>query len=402
MFNVIKLLRREKNKANKDFILGLQHLISAFGATTLVPLLTGFSVPVALFSAGIGTWLFHIITKFKVPIFLGSSFAFIPVVILVLERTGSLQYAQGGIVIAGLLYVLFSAIVYRVGVEKISKVFQPHIVGTMIFIVGTTLIPTAINMVQSNLQLGLAVAGVALVIQIFGKGFLKQISLIISIGIGYIIAVFLNLVDFAPILNANWIAVPHFTTPKFDITSILIIAPVVLAVFMEHIGDITANQTVTGKNYLKDPGLHRTLLGDGVATLFAGLIGGPANTTYSENTGVLALTKNYNPHILRIAAGLAITISFIGKFAAVFATVPVAVLGGISLILFSMIAIIGAKTIYQDMAYTDPYKILVIVIMLLAGFGTQWNITELISLSSMSVAAIAGIASNALLDKIRK
>lgn len=388
--------------SSKEFILGFQHLLAMFGATTLVPLLTGFSVPVALFSAGAGTLIFHIITKYKVPIFLGSSFAFIPVVILVIERTGNLQYAQGGIVVAGLLYTLFSYIVYKIGVEKVSRIFQPHIVGTMIFIVGFTLIPTAIEMVQSHLVLGLIVAAVALCIQLFTKGFIKQTSILAAIVSGYIIGVFFDVIDFSPIVSASWLAVPNFSLPKFDLTSVLIIAPVVLAVFMEHIGDITANQTITGENYLEDPGLHRTLLGDGIASLFAGMIGGPANTTYSENTGVLALTKNYDPKILRIAAVYAILISFVGKLAALFTTIPTAVLGGISLILFGMISTIGIKTIYKDQSYRNIRKIIVIIFMLTAGFGAELNITELISLSSMSVAAIAGILSNIILEKVFK
>ena len=384
----------------KEVVLGLQHLLAMFGATTLVPLLTGFSVPVALFTAGLGTLLFHIITKFKVPIFLGSSFAFIPVIILVAQLTGSLQYAQGGIVVAGLLYVLFSFIVAKVGVAKISSIFVPHIVGTMIFIVGITLIPVAIDMAMANLPIAGLVFATAIAIQLLGVGFIKQLSIVVAISVGYFIASLVGLVDISGVVAANWIAIPSFTLPKFDLNSITIIAPVVLAVFMEHIGDITANQTITGENYLEDPGLNRTLMGDGVATLVAGLLGGPANTTYSENTGVLALTKNYNPRILRIAAIFAILISFLGKLAAVFATIPVSVLGGISLVLFGMIAMIGVKTLIQDKVWGDPIKLATIGLMLLVGLGKQWNLTEVISLSSMSVAAIVGISFNIIAPKV--
>ena len=384
----------------KEVALGLQHLLAMFGATTLVPLLTGFSVPVALFTAGLGTLLFHIITKFKVPIFLGSSFAFIPVIILVSQLTGSLQYAQGGIVVAGLLYVLFSFIVAKVGVAKISSIFVPHIVGTMIFIVGITLIPVAIDMSMANLPIAGLVFATAIAIQLLGVGFIKQLSIVVAISVGYFIASLVGLIDISGVVAANWIAIPNFTLPKFDLNSITIIAPVVLAVFMEHIGDITANQTITGENYLEDPGLNRTLMGDGIATLVAGLLGGPANTTYSENTGVLALTKNYNPRILRIAAIFAISISFLGKLAAVFATIPVAVLGGISLVLFGMIAMIGIKTLIQDKVWVDPIKLATIGLMLLVGLGKQWNLTEVISLSSMSVAAIVGISFNIIAPKV--
>lgn len=397
----INFLLREKNITSKEFILAAQHLLAMFGATTLVPLLTGLSVPVALFTAGLGTLLFHIITKYKVPIFLGSSFAFIPVVILSAQLSGSLQYAQGGIMVAGLLYLLFAIAVYFIGVEKIASIFQPHIVGTMIFIVGVTLLPVAVDMSLTNLNLALVVGILALLIQIFAKGFFKQVSIIVAIGVGYIIAIFFGGVDFSPIQNAGWLAIPNFTLPKFDLTSILIIAPVVLAVFMEHIGDITANQTITGGNYLEDPGLHRTLVGDGLATLVAGLLGGPANTTYSENTGVLALTQNYNPLILRIAAVFAIIISFSGKISAVFSTIPTAVLGGISVILFGMIASIGVKTWHKDKVYYDPYKLIVIAVMLSLAFGAKINLTDTISLSSMSVAALGGIGVNTILKLMK-
>lgn len=386
----------------KEFMLAFQHLLSAFGATTLVPLLTGFSVPVALFSAGLGTLLFHLLTKGKVPIFLGSSFAFIPVIILVTQMTGSLQYAQGGIVVAGLLYVLFSFIVSKVGVENISKIFLPHIVGTMIFIVGITLIPVAIDMASANWTIAGIVFFIALLMQLFLKGFIKQMSIIVAIFTGYIITLFATGIDLTPVAETSWILIPSFTLPKFDLPSILVIAPVVLAVFMEHIGDITANQTITGKNYLKDPGLHRTLLGDGIATVMAGLIGGPANTTYSENTGVLALTKNYNPAILRMAAIFAIIVSFVGKLSAVFATIPVFVLGGISLILFGMIAMIGVKTLIKDRAWLDAEKIVCVTLMLVVGLNTQFNITEAISLSSMSMAAIVGVGFTIFVKQIKK
>lgn len=396
------MINKVKNISLKEFTLGFQHLLAMFGATTLVPMLTGLSVPVALFAAGLGTLIFHLLTKGKVPIFLGSSFAFIPAIILVAENTGNLQYAQGGIVIAGLLYVVFSFVVYKVGVERIARIFEPHIVGTMLIIIGVTLIPTAIGMVQDYIFLGLMVSAIALAIQVFAKGFLRQTTIVLAIIVGYGMGIFLNVVDFAPILEAQWFSTPDFILPKFDLNSILVIAPVVFAVFMEHIGDITANQTITGENYLEDPGLHRTLLGDGVATLVSGMIGGPANTTYSENTGVLALTQNYNPKTLRIAAIFAIVISFAGKLAAIFATIPTAVLGGISLILFGMIASIGVKTIIKDASYNNLYKIVVIILMLFVGLSKEFLGISFLSLSGMSAAAIVGIISNTLLQKMNR
>ena len=396
------MTNKVKNISLKEFTLGFQHLLAMFGATTLVPILTGLSVPVALFAAGLGTLIFHLLTKGKVPIFLGSSFAFIPAIILVAENTGNLQYAQGGIVIAGLLYVVFSFVVYKVGVERIARIFEPHIVGTMLIIIGVTLIPTAIGMVQDYILLGLMVSAIALAIQVFAKGFLRQTTIVLAIIVGYGMGIFLNVVDFAPILEAQWFSIPDFILPKFDLNSILVIAPVVFAVFMEHIGDITANQTITGENYLEDPGLHRTLLGDGVATLVSGMIGGPANTTYSENTGVLALTQNYNPKTLRIAAIFAIVISFAGKLAAIFATIPTAVLGGISLILFGMIASIGVRTIIKDASYNNLYKIVVIILMLFVGLSKEFLGISFLSLSGMSAAAIVGIISNTLLQKMNR
>lgn len=396
------MINKIKNISLKEFTLGFQHLLAMFGATTLVPVLTGLSVPVALFAAGLGTLIFHLLTKGKVPIFLGSSFAFIPAIILVAENTGNLQYAQGGIVIAGLLYVVFSFVVYKVGVERIARIFEPHIVGTMLIIIGVTLIPTAIGMVQDYIFLGLMVSAIALAIQIFAKGFLKQTTIVLAIIAGYGMGIFLNVVDFTPILEAQWFSTPDFILPKFDLNSILIVTPVVFAVFMEHIGDITAIQTVTEENYLEDPGLHRTLLGDGVATLASGMIGGPANTTYSENTGVLALTQNYNPKTLRIAAIFAIVISFAGKLAAIFATIPTAVLGGISLILFGMITSIGVKTIIKDASYNNSYKMVVIILMLFVGLSKEFLGISFLSLSGMSAAAIVGIISNTLLQKMSR
>jgi uracil permease len=399
--NSINFLQRGKNINNKEIVLGIQHLLAAFGATTLVPLLTGFSVPVALFTAGLGTLIFHIITKFKVPIFLGSSFAFIPVVVLVTQITGSTQYAQGGIVVAGLLYVLFSLIVSKLGIDKVSSFFKPHIVGTMILIIGLTLMPVAVEMSLTNWEIAGLVFSIAIIIQILGQGFFKQMSIIVGVGIGYIVAIFVGLVDLSPLVEASWFVVPNFSLPKFDLQSIGIIAPVVFAVFMEHIGDISANQTVTGKNYLEDPGLHRTLLGDGVATIVAGLLGGPANTTYSENTGVLALTHNYNPRILRIAAVFAIIVSFVGKITAFFAGIPIFIIGGISLVLFGMISIIGLKTLIKDKSWTNPTKIITVILMLVIGLGPQWNI-GIFSLSSISAAALTGIIIDRVAFKVFK
>ena len=285
-------------------VLGLQHLIAMFGATVLVPIITGLDPSVALFSAGIGTLIFHLCTKGKVPVFLGSSFAFIPVIGAVATQYGDLRYAQGGMFVAGLVYVVVSFIIKKIGVSKIRSILPAQVVGPMIIVIGVNLIPTALDMAGVNsfiageagsgkaLIIAIITLGLALSIKRFTKGFISQLAIIIAVIVGYTLSLVLGQVDVTAIQNASFIAIPKFTLPKFDAGAIMIVVPVILAVFMEHIGDITTNGTIVGKNFIEDPGLNRTLLGDGLATMTASLIGGPANTTYGENTGVLAITKN--------------------------------------------------------------------------------------------------------------
>ena len=329
----------------KRIILAAQHLIAMFGATVLVPILTGMNSSVALVCAGIGTLIFHLCTKGKVPVFLGSSFAFIPVIISVGEIYGDLAYAQGGIMVAGMMYVLMSFIVAAIGVERVKSFFPSQVIGPMIVVIGLNLVPVAFSMASNNFMLAGVTLATALLITFFGKGFFKQLAIITAVIVGYVLSLKMGVVDMTPITSAGWFQMPAFTTPKFDIGAISIIAPVVLAVFMEHIGDITTNGTVVGKNFMEDPGLNRTLIGDGLATMVAGLLGGPANTTYGENTGVLAITKNYDPSILRITAVIAILLGTIGKVGGFLQSIPQAVMGGISLMLFSMFSLIGVRTI---------------------------------------------------------
>lgn len=393
-------------------VLGLQHLIAMFGATVLVPFLTGLDPSVALFSAGVGTLIFHFCTKWKVPVFLGSSFAFIPVIIVVKNTYGDLRYAQGGMFIAGLLYVIASLLIKKIGVNRIRKILPAQVVGPMIIVIGLNLIPTAYNMASTNFIISTTTLGVTLGITIFGRGFIKQVAILFGVIVGYIVSYFIGVVDTTAISQAAIISIPAFTLPKFDIGAILVIAPVVLAVFMEHVGDITTNGQVVGKNFIEDPGLNRTFLGDGIATMFASFIGGPANTTYGENTGVLAITKNYDPSILRITAVFAIILSFIGKFGSAIRTVPQAVMGGISLILFSMIALIGIKTIRNDNIKINFKNLLIIVVIIFLGVGgpifeSKFNITlgikltEAISFSGLSFAAIVGVVLNLILNGLR-
>lgn len=392
----------------QKLILSFQHLIAMFGATVLVPILTGFNPSVALFTAGVGTLIFHKCTEGKVPVFLGSSFAFIPIILTIKETTGSLAYAQGGMFAAGFFYVLLSFVIKKIGLKRIKRILPAHIVGPMIIVIGLSLIPTALNMAQQHYLIAGITLLTALVITIFGKGFIKQLAILIAIVVGYSISVSANLIEFAPIAEANLLNVPPFQLPKFDVGSILITIPVVLAVFMEHLGDITTNGQVVGKNFIENPGLNKTLLGDGLATMFASLVGGPANTTYGENTGVLAITKNYDPSILRLAAILAVVLGFFSKFGAILSSIPNAVMGGISLMLFSMIALIGVKTIRNEKVDFNLKNSIVIMTILIIGLGElvglniYIKLTSTVSIAGLSLAAIIGILMNIVFDVFMK
>lgn len=412
---ILSAIEKSKSRTLKEkvmrCILALQHLVAMFGATVLVPFLTGLDPSVALFTAGCGTLIFHLCTKGKVPVFLGSSFAFIPVIIAVRDAYGDLSYAQGGMFVAGLIYIIVSLIIKKVGVGKIKAILPAQVVGPMIMVIGLNLIPTAIDMASNNWTLAIITLGVTLIIKFFGRGFTKQIAILCGVAVGYIVALIMGEVQTAEIASAAVLSVPSFTLPKFDIGAIMIIAPVVLAVFMEHIGDITTNGQVVGKNFIEDPGLNRTLLGDGLATIAASLFGGPANTTYGENTGVLAVTKNYDPSILRITAVFAIGLAFIAKFGAAIRTVPQAVMGGISLMLFTMIAIVGPKTIKSEKVKFSWNNIIVMVVILFLGLGASYvetkysiilgiKITEQVAITGLSFAALVGVILNLVLTWI--
>lgn len=398
-------------------VLALQHLIAMFGSTILVPMLTGMDPSVALFTAGLGTLIFHACTKRKVPVFLGSSFAFISVINAVKAEYGDLRYAQGGMLVAGLLYVLTSFIIKKVGVDKIKRILPAHVVGPMIMVIGLNLIPTALDMASKNVILAIITLGTTLVIQRFGRGFMKQIAILVGVMVGYIISLFLGFVDTASISQATLLSIPNFTLPRFNIGAIVIIAPVVLAVFMEHIGDITTNGVVVGENFIEDPGLNRTFLGDGLATITASLLGGPASTTYGENTGVLAMTKNYDPSLLRLSAIFAIALSFISKFGAAIRTIPQPVMGGISLMLFSMITIVGAKTIKNEKVKFNAKNLIVMITIIFIGLIAPYinpmlnehfgfiiglKITKTVTISGLSFAAIVGVILNLVLNGVKK
>ena len=391
--------------------LSLQHLLAMFGSTVLVPLLTGFDPSVAIFCAGIGTLIFHFCTDWRVPVFLGSSFAFIGVINQVSDAfNGDLAYAQGGIIVAGCLYIIMSLIVKFIGVEKVKKYFPPQVTGAMIAVIGLNLIPSAVDMAMTYLPIAIITLAVAMGINQFAKGSIKQFGVIIAVFTGLALSFILKQVDITTASQASWFAIPNFRLPKFSLEAILMIAPVVLATFMELIGDITTNGTVVGQNFIENPGLNRTLLGDGLATIFAGFAGGPANTTYGENTALLAITKNYDPRVLELTAVFAIVLSCVGKFGGFLQSIPQAVMGGISIYLFSMITYVGVKSIKDSKCYEGNIKnVIIMATVLIIGLGTSYlstfagieigiPLSQTSSLTGLSLAAIVGVILNRVLN----
>ncbi|MBZ4682844.1 MAG: uracil permease [Fusobacteriaceae bacterium] len=396
------------------YLLGAQHVLAMFGATVLVPFLTGLNPAIALLTAGLGTLLFHLCTKKMVPVFLGSSFAFIGAISLVLKEDG-LGVVKGGVIAAGLVYVLMSFIISTFGVEKVKSFFPAIVTGPIIMVIGLRLSPVAISMAGysngrfdlKSLLIASIVIITMIIISVMEKSFFRLVPILISVTVGYIVAMFLGLVDFSPVLNAKWIGFSLeatkdlLTMPKFTLSGILAIAPIALVVFIEHIGDITTNGAVVGKDFFKEPGVHRTMLGDGVATMVAGLLGGPANTTYGENTGVLAVTKVYDPAILRIAAVYAIALSFIGKFGAILQTIPVPVMGGVSVILFGMIASVGVRTLVDaELDFAHSRNLIIAAVIFVFGIAID-NIViwKTVSISGLAIAALLGVVLNKVLPK---
>jgi len=408
----------KKDSAGKLALLGIQHVFAMFGATVLVPMLTGMSPAVALFCAGVGTWIFHLCTGRKVPTFLGSSFAFIAAIqgaaqicsdnaeIGTDAYLAALPYATGGIIVAGALYLVLALLVRLVGAERVRSFFPPIVTGPVVTIIGLMLAPSAINNITTqigtvNVGLNWLVAAVAIaaifVTSLFAKGLFKLVPILIGIIAGYVAAICCGMVDFTTIAQAPWLDLPPFFLPKFDMRAIGLVAPIAIVTFVEHIGDVTASSAVVGKDFIKDPGLHRTLMGDGLATMFAGLVGGPANTTYSENTGVLAATKNYNPLTLEIA----ILISFLGKFAALITSMPGPVIGGVSIVLYGMIAAVGLRTLVENQVdFTKTRNLLIAAVMLVLGLGADKAITiGGVAISGVALAAVLGIILNKILPE---
>ena len=412
----------KKDSAGKLALLGIQHVFAMFGATVLVPMLTGMSPAVALFCAGVGTWIFHLCTGRKVPTFLGSSFAFIAAIqgaaqicsdnaeIGTDAYLAALPYATGGIIVAGALYLVLALLVRLVGAERVRSFFPPIVTGPIVTIIGLMLAPSAINNITTqigtvNVGLNWLVAAVAIaaifVTSLFAKGLFKLVPILIGIIVGYVAAICCGMVDFTTVAQAPWLDLPPFFLPKFDMRAIGLVAPIAIVTFVEHIGDVTASSAVVGKDFIKDPGLHRTLMGDGLATMFAGLVGGPANTTYSENTGVLAATKNYNPLTLEIAACFAILISFLGKFAALITSMPGPVIGGVSIVLYGMIAAVGLRTLVENQVdFTKTRNLLIAAVMLVLGLGADKAITiGGVAISGVALAAVLGIILNKILPE---
>ncbi|MBQ6292689.1 MAG: uracil-xanthine permease [Lachnospiraceae bacterium] len=424
----------------KTLVLGLQHLFAMFGATVLVPILTGLSVSATLLFAGLATLFCHFVTKRKVPVFLGSSFAFLGGYFTVvaagkeagLEAAKALPYACVGVACAGLLYLVLALVCKTVGSKKVMKFFPPVVTGPIIIAIGLILAPSAINNCKDCWWVALVAIAVVVACNIWGKGMVKIIPILLGVLVSYVVAAIAGKVDFTEVAEAKWIGLPvawentvfGLFGGKVDtgllISAIITIVPIAVATMMEHVGDISAIGSTVGKNFIEDPGLHRTLIGDGVGTTIAALFGAPANTTYGENTGVLVLTKVYDPFVIRLAAVYAIVLSFCPKFAAIIHVMPVATIGGVSLILYGMISAIGVRNMVEN--HTDFQKsrnVIVAAVILGLALGVNFsgflgadittagnNATGAISfmignvrigLSGLAAASIAGIVLNAIL-----
>lgn len=390
---------------------GAQMLFVAFGALVLMPLLTGLDTSVALFTAGIGTLLFQLITKRQVPIFLASSFAFIAPILYGVQTWG-IPSTMGGIIAAGLVYVLLGALVKVRGTDFIHRLLPPVVVGPVIIIIGLGLAPVAVNMalgksgdgsltlVPTNTALIISLASLCttIAVAIFAKGLLKVMPILAGIVVGYGLSLAFGIVDFAVVTAASWIAIPKFVAPEFNWHAIAFMIPVAIAPAVEHIGDILAISNVTGKDFMKKPGLHRTLTGDGVATIAAAAFGGPPNTTYSEVTGAVTLTRNFDPRIMTWTAITAITLAFVGKLGALMQTIPVPVMGGIMCLLFGSIAAVGLNTLIRNhVDLSEPRNLSIVGVTLVFGIGGMAFGIGSFSLTGISLCGIVAITMNLLL-----
>ncbi len=404
----------------KMLVLGLQHMFAMFGATVLVPALTGLSVSATLLFAGLGTLLFHFLAKGKVPAFLGSSFAYLAgyAAIAPNGEAALLPYACVGVASSAILYLILSALVKSFGTDKVMSFFPPVVTGPIIICIGMTLANSAINNCSGNWGIALVAIVTVVVFNIWGKGMFRIIPILMGVLVSYVFAALLGKVDFSGVASASWIGLPFkFENTVFSligncdtnllISAIIAIMPIAFATMIEHIGDICAISSTVGENFIEDPGLHRTLMGDGIATALASLFGAPANTTYGENTGVLALTKVYDPRVIRIAAVFAIIASFCPKFAALVSAMPVGTIGGVSLILYGMISAIGVRNLVENhVDLSESRNVIVVSLIMSLALGVTFSAAGAIvfhvgaialKFSGLAVAAIVGIAVNAIL-----
>jgi uracil permease len=417
----------------KMLLLGLQHMFAMFGATILVPILVNgyfgsgtqvLSVQVTLFCAGLGTLFFHLCSKFKVPAFLGSSFAFLGGFATIanldagvfenMADSEKLQYACGGIFVAGLLYLVLALIIKLVGVKRVMRFLPPVVTGPIIICIGLSLAPSAVSNASTNWLIAIVALAVIIIFNIWGKGMFKIIPILLGVVISYVFALILHacgftnpdgsaIFDFAGITAASWVGLPPFALPKFNLTAILVMAPIAIASMMEHVGDMSAISATVGENFIQDPGLHRTLIGDGIATSLSALIGGPANTTYGENTGVLELSRVHDPRVVRLAAVYAIILSFIPKMSEVIGSMPSSIIGGVSFVLYGMISAIGVRNIVENhVDFTKSRNLIIAAVILVCGLGFSDGLTFTIggasvTLTALAIAAIAGILLNAIL-----
>ncbi len=408
-------------------ILGLQHMFAMFGATVLVPAITGLNVSTTLFFAGLGTLLFHLITGRKVPAFLGSSFAFLGAYGLVIASGQNipLTYSGFGVAVAGFMYLVLAAFFKFFGVKKVMRYFPPIVTGPVIIAIGLTLAGTAIDSCTNNWLVALTAILVVVVCNIWGKGMVKIVPILLGVVASYLMAMIVDPAArtnvAATVANAKWFGLPVIWEEtalsifgkdldvSMLITAIITIAPISLATIVEHVGDMCAISSTVGKNYVADPGLHRTLIGDGLATTMSALFGGPANTTYGENTGVLALSKVYDPKVIRLAAYFAIVLSFCPKFAALIVAMPAATMGGVSLVLYGMISAVGVRNVVENKVdFTQSRNVLIAAMILCLAIGIKYSPVTggaitfgvgavTISLSGLAVAALVGILMNAIL-----
>lgn len=408
----LQMTNQNENKARQAFV-GLQMLFVAFGALVLVPLITGLDANTALLTAGIGTLLFQLCTGKQVPIFLASSFAFIAPIQYGVQTWG-IAATMGGLACTGLVYFALSTLVKLRGADALQRIFPPVVVGPVIIIIGMGLAPVAVSMAvgkQGDVQaydydLAVLVSMVTLLttlcVAVFAKGIMKLIPIMFGIAVGYILCLFLGLIDFTPVYQAAWFSLPNITTPEFKLEAILYLLPIAIAPAVEHVGGIMAISSVAGKDFLKNPGLHRTLLGDGIATSAASLLGGPPNTTYAEVTGAVMLTRNFNPNIMTWAAVWAIAISFCGKVGAFLSTIPTIVMGGIMMLVFGSIAVVGMSTLIRGKVdVTEDRNLCIIAVVMTFGIGNMFvNVGEM-SLKGISLCAVVAILLNLILPKAK-